>query len=155
MARNYPLFIIDSSRQHGRGEEIDYISCTASDCQFVAKAEFVTNNVYVEQYDKNNDKVIYSDVQRDLRIRITVLEIRVYDPSRLRSLLRKALKEELERHKVIKVDIGNVKNEDVIKFADLLMLQTAETLAGDPEDKTAKTVRAILQKIKEDYDVKG
>ena len=155
MARTYPLFIIDSSRQHGRGEEVDYISCTAADCQFVAKAEFVTNNVYVEQYDKRNDKVIYSDLRMGLRIRITVLEIEGYDPSRLRSLLRKALKEELERHKVIKVDIGNVKNEDVIKFADLLMLQTAETLAGDPEDKTAKTVRAILQKIKEDYDVKG
>lgn len=155
MARTYPLFIIDSSRQHGRGEEVDYISCTAADCQFVAKSEFVTNQIYLEQYDKNNDKVIYSDPQRDLRIRITVLEIEGYDPSRLRSLLRKALKEELERHKVIKVDIGNVKNEDIVKFADLLMGQTSETLAANPEDKTAKTVRAILQKIKEDYDVKG
>ena len=151
MERRYPLFIIDSSRQHGRGEELDYISCTASDCQFVAKSEFVANQIYLEQYDKNNDKVIYSDPQRDLRIRITVLEIGEYDPTRLRALLRKALKEQLERHKVIKVDIGNVKNEDVIKFADLLMLQTAETLADNPDDKTAKMVRAILQKIKEDY----
>ena len=152
MVRNYPLFIIDSSRQHGRGEEIDYISCTASDCQFVAKAEFVTNQTYLEQYDKNNDKVIYSDVQMDLRIRITVLEIGEYDQARLRSLLRKALKEQLERRKARKVDVNNIKNKDVIKFADLLMGQTSETLAVNPDDKTAKMVRAILQKIKNDYE---
>ena len=151
MERKYPLFIIDSSRQHGRGGEVDYISCTAADCQFVAKADFVTNHVYMEQYDKNNDKVIYSDVQMDLRIRITVLEIGEYDQARLRSLLRKALKEQLERRKARKVDVNNIKNEDVIKFADLLVEQTAETLAANPEDKTAKMVRVILQKIKEDY----
>lgn len=155
MARTYPLFIIDSSRQHGRGEEVDYISCTAADCRFVAKSEFVTNQIYLEQYDKNNDKVIYSDVQMDLRIRITVLEIGEYDQARLRSLLRKALKEQLERRKARKVDVNNIKNEDVIKFADLLMEQTAETLAANSEDKTAKMVRSILQKIKEDYDAKG
>lgn len=155
MAREYPLFIIDSSRQHGRGEEVDYISCTAADCQFVAKSEFVTNQIYLEQYDKNNDKVIYSDVQMDLRIRITVLEIAEYDPTRLRALLRKALKEQLERRKARKVDVNNIKNEDVVKFADLLMEQTAETLAANPEDKTAKMVRSILQKIKNDYDAKG
>lgn len=155
MARTYPLFIIDSSRQHGRGEEVDYISCTASDCPFIAKADIITNDVYLQQYDKHNDKVVYSDLRMDLRIRITVIEIGSYDLARLRSLLRKALKEELERRKARKVDVNNIKNEDVIKFADLLMEQTAETLAANPEDKTAKMVRSILQKIKEDYDVKG
>ena len=152
MPRTYPLFIIDSSRQHGRGEEIDYISCTAADCQFVAKAEFVTNNVYVEQYDRRNDKVIYSDLRMGLRIRITVLEIEGYDPARLRVLLRKALKEQMDRHKARTVDVSNIKNEDVVKFADLLMGQTSETLAVNPDDKTAKMVRAILQKIKNDYE---
>lgn len=152
MARTYPLFIIDSSRQHGRGEEVDYISCTAADCPFIAKADFVTNKTYIEQYDKNNDKVIYSDVQCDLRIRITILEIGSYDQARLRVLLRKALKEQMDRHKARTVDVNNIKNEDIVKFADLLMGQTSETLAVNPEDKTAKMVRAILQKIKNDYE---
>lgn len=152
MARTYPLFIIDSSRQHGRGEEVDYISCTAADCPFIAKADIITNDVYLQQYDKYNDKVVYSDLRMDLRIRITVIDIGSYDQARLRVLLRKALKEQMDRHKARTVDVNNIKNEDIVKFADLLMGQTSETLAVNPEDKTAKMVRAILQKIKNDYE---
>ncbi len=38
--RKYPLFVIDTSRTHGRGRETDYISCTSTELPFVASVNY-------------------------------------------------------------------------------------------------------------------
>jgi len=150
--RSYPLFVIDDSRQHGREKETDYIACTAGDCPFLAKSEIVQELIYTEQYDKTNAKVIFSESRNGLRIRISVLEIGSYEENRLRILMRKALKEMLERRKTKAVDINNITDGDALKFINSLLEQTRENLAQNPKDSMAIMVNEILNKIRRDYE---
>ena len=58
--RKYPLFIIDSSRSHGRGAETDYISCTSNELPFVAAVTLHEKKEYAELYTPNDATTIWS-----------------------------------------------------------------------------------------------
>ena len=152
--RRFPLFIIDSSRNHGRSRETDYISCTSAECPFIAEATLLNPQELEIDADwlTRNDLAVFSDPRgQNIRAKIRVVE---YDPSRsvgIHSLLRRAMKEYLVRMETVSVDPSGIKDEDVVWFCDTLLQQTYENLRKNPSDKQAMTVQKMLAKIREDY----
>ena len=152
--RRYPLFIIDSSRTHGRGRETDYISCTSAECPFVAEATLLNPQELEIDADwlTKNDLAVFSGPRgMGIRAKIRIVD---YDPNRssgIHSLLKRAMKEYLVRMETVEVDPSDIKSEDVVWFCDTLLQQTYENLRENPSDKQAQTVQKILTKIKDDY----
>ena len=155
--RRFPLFIIDSSRSHGRGRETDYISCTSAECPFIAEATLLNPQELEIDADwlTRNDLAVFSDQRgQNIRAKIRVVD---YDQSRssgIHSLLKRAMKEYLVRMETVSVDPSDIKGEDVVWFCDTLLQQTYENLRENPSDKQAQTVQKILVKIRDDYDGK-
>lgn len=154
MKRKYPLFIIDDSRSHGRGRETDFISCTSAEYPFVASVTYITDGEHKIDRDNTRDSLaVYSDSRQGIRVKIKIEQIEPgYKLPDVRNLLKRALKEYLIRHQPVEVDLSDVSDEAVIKFCDMLLQQTYENLREKPGDTQAKTVKAILEKIKSDYE---
>lgn len=155
--RKYPLFIIDTSRSHGRGSETDYISCTSNELPFVAAVTLHDQKEYAELYNPSDVTAIWSEPHGDIRMRIKVVsELPAsYSTSTLASLLRRALKEMLIRRNTQYVDIDNITDKDVIAWCTALRQQATENLRVCPDDKMQKMGLAILTKILEDYYNRG
>ena len=149
--RDYPLFVVDTSRAHGRGREIDYVCCTDTECGFTASVEMLKEEDYTRLYDKNDYTSVWSDPHNGVRMYVSILSETPKDIGRTRSLLKRALKELLIRRKPVEINLEDVSNEAVVNFADVLMKQTEEHIRIDGEDKTDKIVMAVLNKIKKDY----
>jgi hypothetical protein len=149
--RNYPLFIIDSSRSHGRGEECDFLCCTDSTCPFIAVSELMLDDEYKRLYDKTDYCAIWSDQHNGIRTYIHVIGDKPTNKERTKSLLRRALKEMTIRRAPVSVDTDNVSDESVVKFADIVLQQTIERVRKEGGNATDKAVAAILLKIKKDY----
>ena len=152
--RRFPLFIIDSSRSHGRGRETDYISCTSAECPFIAEATLLNPaelEIDADWLTKNELAVFSGPRGQNIRVKIRVVE---YDPSRsvgIHSLIKRAMKEYLVRMETVEVDPSDIKDEDVVWFCETLLGQTYESLRENPSDRQAQTVQKILTKIKDDY----
>lgn len=151
--RKYPLFIIDSSRSHGRGSETDYISCTSGELPFVAAVTLHKEKEYTELYNPNDVTAIWSKPHGEIRMRIKVIsELPVnYDKSTLCGLLRRALKEMLIRRQTQYADIENITDDNVIKWCTVLRQQVTENLRERPDDAQQRINLAILTKILQDY----
>ena len=151
--RTYPLFIIDSSRSHGRGSETDYISCTSNECPFVGKITLHEDNEYREIYNLDDYRTIWSNPQHGIRLRIQVVSKlpQGTEPSLVRSLLRRALKEVLLRHHSKTINLQDVTDEDIVAWADTFLLQVNENLREDPNEKYQKMHYAVLSAIKERF----
>ena len=151
--RKYPLFVIDSSRTHGRGRETDYISCTSTELPFVASVTIHESKEYVELYNPEDVTTVWSDERNGIRMRIKVVSTlpEGYDRSNLTGLLRRALKEMLIRRRSQVADISNITDDNVIKWCTVLRSQVSENLREDPDDKQQKMNLAILTKILNDY----
>lgn len=147
--RNYPLFVIDNSRTHGRGVETDYISCTSNELPFVAAVTMHWVKEYNELYAPNDATAVWGDERNGIRLRIKVVsDLPVnYDKSTLRALLRRALKEVLIRKSTHTIDIDNVKNGDVVKWCDTYKLMLHEDLRSNPDDKSLIMMLGIMNKI--------
>lgn len=151
--RKYPLFIIDTSRSHGRGAETDYISCTSNELPFVATATLHKREEYAELYNPADVTAIWSEERNGLRMRLKVASALPdgYDKSVLCSLLRRALKEILIRRGTQYADIDNITDENVVKWCSVLRQQVTEHLRECPTDAQQRMNLAILTKILEDY----
>lgn len=151
--RRYPLFIIDSSRSHGRGSETDYISCTSNELPFVAAVTLHKEAEYTELYNPSDTTAVWSENRNGIRMRIKVVSDLPdnYDKSTLVSLLRRVLKEMLIRRETQYVGIDNITDDNVIKWCTVLRQQVTEHLRGNPEDNQQKMNLAILTKILKDY----
>lgn len=151
--RKYPLFIIDTSRSHGRGSETDYISCTSNELPFVAAVTLHEEKEYAELYAPTDTTAIWSEPHGDIRMRIKVISELPsgYDKSVLSGLLRRALKEMLIRRGTQYADIDNITDDNVVKWCTVLRQQVTENLRECPEDKQQIMNLAILTKILEDY----
>ena len=154
MKRKYPLFIIDTSRSHGRGAETDYISCTSNELPFVAAVTLHEKKEYAELYNPSDITAIWSDERNSIRVRIKVTsELPAnYDKTVLMSLLRRAMKEVLMRKATQTVNIDSVTNENVIAWCNAFLQQITENLRNTPEDKMQKMHQSILNKIIKDYE---
>lgn len=149
--RDYPLFVVDTSRAHGRGKEMDYICCTDKECFFVASVEMMIDDEYKRLYDKTDYTSVWSDQHNGIRMYISIVSEPPLNVERTKSLLRRALKEMLLRRVPVKVDLSDVSDKAVENFAELLIQQTVQRIRTDGETKTDKAVMSILQKIKRDY----
>lgn len=151
--RRYPLFIIDSSRSHGRGSETDYISCTSNELPFVAAVTLHKESEYAELYNPSNVTDVWSEPHGGIRMRIKVVSELPdgYDKGTLCGLLRRALKEMLIRRVTQYVNINNITDDNVIKWCTVLRQQVTEHLRENPEDNQQKMNLAIITKILSDY----
>lgn len=151
--RRYPLFIIDSSRSHGRGSETDYISCTSNELTFVAAVTLHQESEYSELYNPSDVTAVWSENRNGIRMRIKVVSELPdgYDKGTLCGLLRRALKEMLIRRGTQYADIDNITDDNVIKWCTVLRQQVTEHLRENPEDNQQKMNLAILTKILKDY----
>ena len=99
--REYPLFIIDTSRQHKRERDTDYLQCTAVDCPFIAEICFINEDEFRAVYKREDKLSIYSHSNCGIRIRIHIVQfLTTTNEQRTTSLLKKALKCVLERRKI-------------------------------------------------------
>lgn len=152
---NKPLFIIDTSQQHGRGTETHWISCTSSGCPFVAKAQPIDNEEYQRHYDPQDHLTTYSEPRGDIRMMVSITNINPdHDQTTARNLLKKALKEIMKRKQSVPTHLEHPSDEAVISFISILQGQNLENLRTDPACSTHQMVYAILRKIKEDYETK-
>lgn len=151
--RKYPLFIIDTSRSHGRGSETDYISCTSNELPFVAAVTLHDGKEYAELYDPADVTAIWSEPHGNIRMRIKVVSELPsgYPVSTLVSLLRRALKEMMIRRATQYADIDNITDENVIQWCTVLRQQVTENLRECPKDIQQKTNLSILTKILERF----
>ena len=152
--RNFPLFIIDTSRSHGRGREDDFISCTSREIPFVAEVTLLDGaGLAIDQdWSQKNPLCLYSDERHGIRAKLKVVDKpEGAKQGDLRQLMKRALKEWLLRRQTVSVNLSDVSTEAILKFCDLLIQQTSEELRENPSDSQAKTVRAILTRIKHDY----
>lgn len=152
MKKRFPLFIIDTSRAHGRERETDYIACTSSSLPFVAEATVIKETQYADEYNPDNYLVIYSEPRNNLRMRIRIVSIaEKHDKAEIRSLLRRAMKEMLTRRQTKAVDVENVSDDAVIDIINILLGQVYENLRENPNDGQQKVVKGVFEKIIERF----
>lgn len=155
--RPYPLFIIDTSRSHGRGREVDYIACTSTQLPWVGEVTYLApEELAIDQdWQTKNPMCIYSEPhpKGSVRAKIKILNAPAgAKAGDLRQLLRRALKEWYIRQNVVTVtDLDNPTNEAIVKFCDVLIDQNTESLRENPADRQCRLVQSILTKIKNDY----
>ena len=150
--REYPLFIIDTSRQHKRERDTDYLQCTAVDCPFIAEICFINEDEFRAVYKREDKLSIYSHSNCGIRIRIHIVQfLTTTNEQRTTSLLKKALKCVLERRKIKEIDHNNIKKGDIVTLMELLIEQTEETLAKNPGERQPEILNSIFKKIKKDY----
>lgn len=149
MKRTYPLFIIDTSRAHGRARETDFISCTSQESPFIAEVTLLNEaELSIDQdWRTKASDCIYSD-PNPANIRA---KLKVVSGTPDRNLMKRALKEWLTRRAATTVDTEDISNEAIVKFCDTLLEQTRENLRANPKDAQAYMVGCILDKIKNDY----
>lgn len=156
--RKYPLFIIDTSRAHGRARETDFIACTSRELPWVGEIMLLSERELELDHDwsQRNPLCVYSEqnesgIRAKLKVVSTLSPVDSSNKSELQSLMRRALKEWRIRRGTIAVDMDDITPDAVIKFADVLLEQTRENLRENPRDKQAYMVGCILTKIKNDY----
>ena len=151
--RNYPLFIIDTSRAHGRGRETDYICCTDNECGFTASIELVRESEYAKEYDKNDYTTIWSDrhTHNNIRVKISIVSPPPDNKERTKSLLRRALKEFQIRKHPLSVDTDNISKDAVVRYAEIMSSKCMEDIRIEGETELNKMIMSILLKIKKDY----
>lgn len=153
--RNYPLFIIDSSRSHGRGREKDFVSCTSKECPFVGEITLVNEReLEIDQDWSKNPLCLFTEANpAGIRAKLKVVDYpKDTKTADLQTLMRRCLKEWRIRRSTVAVDMEDISNEAVVKFAETLLEQTRENLRENPKDKQAYMVGCILNKIKTDYE---
>lgn len=153
--RDFPLFIIDNSRSHGRGREKDFVACTAKELPWVGEITILNEKeLEIDQdWTKKNPLCAYTDdngagFRGKLKVVDYPAEAKIGD---LQALMRRCLKEWRIRRGTVAVDLENISNEAVVRFAETLLEQTRENLRENPKDKQAYMVGCILNKIREDY----
>lgn len=172
--REYPLFIIDNSRSHGRGREKDFVACTSRELPWVGEITILTEQeLEIDQdWKQKNWWCIYTDdcsasgrllptgrkngagLRGKLKVLSTPVVIDNSNRGDLQALMRRCLKEWRIRRGTVAVDLEDISNEAVVKFADTLLEQTRENLRENPKDSQAYMVGCILTKIKKDYSEK-
>lgn len=158
--RDLPLFIIDSSRSHGRARETDFVACTLRELPWYGEITLLTEQeLEIDQdWAQRNPLCIYTD-KNDAGIRAKLkvtgmpggLFVDNSNRSNLQSLMRRCLKEWRIRRGTIAVDMEDISNEAVVQFAETLLEQTRENLRENPSDMQAYMVGGILTKIRDDY----
>jgi hypothetical protein len=154
MKRNYPLFIIDTSRQHGRGVECDYISCTDSTCPFVAMLEILKEQDFLRTYDSDKWYEAWSDRVNNFRMKLSIISELPEDHDRAKNLLKRGLKEIMIRRKARDVDFSNINDDDVIQFVKTLQEQCYEAIRENDRPDVHRISLAMLTKIRNDYENK-
>lgn len=153
--RKFPLFIIDNSRSHGRGREKDFLVCTSAELPFVAEITLLNEQELLidQDWSQRNPLCVYTpDNGAGIRGKLKVGDYpKNVNLATLQSLMRRGLKEWRIRRGTVAVDMENISNEAVVKFADTLLEQTRENLRENPKDGQAYMVGCILTKIKMDY----
>ena len=156
--REIPLFIIDSSRSHGRGREKDFVACTSRELPWVGEITILNEReLEIDQdWQKKPANVAFTDdngagLRGKLKMVSTPVIIDNSNRGDLQALMRRCLKEWRIRRGTVAVDLDNISNEAVVKFADTLLEQTRENLRENPKDQQAYMVGCILTKIKKDY----
>ena len=150
--RRFPLFIVDASRAHGR-PDTDYIYCTSAELPFIVEVTYISETQYQREYDRDNDKIIYSKLSGTSRARLEVVEIcQGYDKTQLRGLLNRALKELELRRVMVAFENGEPTSQAVVAFADELIKQGMEQARKEPGNRIIQNSLAILNKIRKDYE---
>ena len=156
--REIPLFIIDNSRSHGRGREKDFVACTSRELPWYGEITILNEQeLEIDQdWQKKSWWCVYTDdngagLRGKLKMVSTPVIISNSNRGDLQSLMRRCLKEWQKRRKTIKVDMENISDEVVVKFADTMLDQVHETLRVIPDDQQARMVGGILEKLKRDY----
>lgn len=152
--RNIPLFVIDDSRAHGRGEETDFVACTSNECPMVIEVTYHSEAERQTDRDKDNPLAFWepNTNQQYWRKYLPVQLPENADKSQVKSLLKRAAKEFAKRNPASKVDILNITRENILWWLDVLEKQTIEALRHEPGDLAINTSYQIIKKIKNDYE---
>lgn len=113
--RDYPLFIIDNSRSHGRGREKDFVVCTSRELPWVGEITILNEReLEIDQdWQKKNWWCIYTDdngagLRGKLKVVSTPAVIDNSNRGDLQALMRRCLKEWRIRRGTVAVDLEDV-----------------------------------------------
>lgn len=121
--REIPLFIIDTSRRHKKGD-CDFVFCTDKDNAFVAKIEFLSGNID----EVGQDYRIASNGQgHSLKISVARYYGANVDPSNIKSLLKRAVEYYFNISTSV-VNVSKPSKEDCIRYLELLIKSNMHNL---------------------------
>lgn len=114
--REVPLFIIDTSRKHKKGE-CDWVFCTDKDNAFVGKIDYLDGDV-----DEAGDDYRITSNGKGISARITILRQFGANPdtANIRTLLKRAMTYYLDITKQV-VHSNNPNRQECIDFIELLI----------------------------------
>ena len=152
--RKIPLFIIDDSRAHGRGEETDFVACTSNECPMVIEVTYHSEAERQTDRDKDNPLALWepNHNQSYWRKYLPVQHPKEAKAGDIRSLLKRAAKEFAIRNPANQVDILDITTDNIRWWLDTLEKQAVEGLRENPKDLAINTSYQIIKKIKQDYD---
>ena len=152
--RDIPLFIIDSSRSHGRGREKDFVACTSRELPWYGEITILTEReLEIDQdWQAKNWWCAYTDdngagLRGKLKLVSTPVVISNSNRGDLQALMRRCLKEWRIRRCTVAVDLENI----TLGNTHLMHSIAHFVLRENPKDSQAYMVGCILTKIKNDY----
>lgn len=139
--REIPLFIIDTLRNHKRGE-CDFLVCTDKDCGFIAKVDYIDE----EKEEVGDDyRICFPRRGCSLRIKIHQMIGQHPDTGRIRTLLKKGA-EYFLKAVTCEVHVKNPSREECADFLNTLVRMNKQYVddAGSDYQARQATIHTIM-----------
>lgn len=139
--REIPLFIIDTLRNHKRGE-CDFLVCTDKDCGFIAKVDYID-----EEKEEVGDDYRIGCPRRGCSLRIKIHQMigQHPDTGRIRTLLKKGM-EYFLKAVTCEVHVKNPSREECADFLNTLVRMNKQYVddAGSDYQARQATIHTIM-----------
>ena len=139
--REIPLFIIDTLRNHKRGE-CDFLVCTDKDCGFIAKVDYID-----EEKEEVGDDYRIGFPRRGCSLRIKIHQMigQHPDTGRIRTLLKKGM-EYFLKAVTCEVHVNNPSREECADFLNTLVRMNKQYVddAGSDYHARQATIHTIM-----------
>lgn len=136
--REIPLFIIDNTRAHKKGE-CDFLVCTDTESGFVARLDYVSGEV-----EEVGDMYRIGYARQGVSRRITILRLFGQNPNKanIKTLLKKGF-EYYSKENTSYINADKPSKEDCVRFLDTLGKISRQTVdeAGSDYNERALALR--------------
>lgn len=145
MKREIPLFIVDSSRKHKKGE-CDYICCTDKDSGFIAKIDYIDGEL---EETGSDYRIGLSKNGISCRMKI----VRAMGENPTETAIRSLLKKGMEYYSTIiqkNVDVTKLSREDCVDCIDTIIKANMSLMKDRPlgQRQTIATSICVLEAAK-------
>ena len=147
MKREIPLFLLDTKKQHKKGE-CDFIACTDIDSGFVARLDYIQ-----EQQPEYGDNYRIDFANNGLSLKLSIIRItgKHPDTGNIRTLMKKGMEYYVKSVR-LNVDASNITTDQcidfIVKLCDGNRHALQDTRIDYNERRVVLTSLAMLDDIK-------